>query len=97
MPSNLLFSSSTYADVVKNVLWAESVIKPCLKMVAYMMHGGKHAVDKVVEKIPLSDDTTNIQCAMIIVTSAIYIHNRVQFFFKENVRYPVWTRRDRFL
>jgi len=36
-------------------------------MVAYLMHGGKHAVDKA-EQIPLSDDTMNIQCTMIIVT-----------------------------
>jgi len=35
-------------------------------MVAYLMHGGKHTVDKAVEKIPLSDDTTNIQCTVAI-------------------------------
>ena len=32
---------------------AESVIKPCLKILANLLHGGKQAVDKA-EQIPLS-------------------------------------------
>ena len=42
----------------------ESVIKPCLKIVANLLCGGKQAVDKV-EQIALSNDTITAQSAMI--------------------------------
>ena len=43
---------------------AESVIKPCLKIVANLLHGGLNALEKVQE-IPLSNDTMTARSAMI--------------------------------
>ena len=43
---------------------AESVIKPCLKIVANLCHGGKQAADKV-EQVPLSNDTLTVRGSMI--------------------------------
>ena len=64
----LLFSSFQIAHVLmqqkKPYSEAESVIKPCLKIVANLCHGGKQAVDKV-EQIPLSNDTMSVRGSMI--------------------------------
>ena len=43
---------------------AESVIKPCLKITANLLHDGEQAVDKV-EQIPLSNDAISARSAMI--------------------------------
>ena len=70
----------------KNFCEAESVITLYLKIVASLLHGGKHAVDKVEQK-PWSNN--NIRCAMIIVTSAIY---SLKGEWKCSTRWQEWTK-----
>ena len=41
----------------------ESVIKPCLKIVANLLLGGKNALEKV-QQIPMSNDTMTVRSAM---------------------------------
>ncbi|XP_078256189.1 protein FAM200A-like [Rhinoraja longicauda] len=43
---------------------AEKVVRPCLKIVANLLHSGKQAVDKVVQ-IPLTNDTMKLRSTMI--------------------------------
>lgn len=43
---------------------AEKVVKPCLKIIAYLPHGRKQAVDKIVQ-IPLSNDTMKLRSTVI--------------------------------
>ena len=64
----LLESSFQIAHVLmqqkKPYTEAESVIKPCLKIVANLLHGGQNALEKV-QQIPLSNDTMTARSAMI--------------------------------
>ena len=64
----LLLSSFQIAHVLmqqkKPYTEAESVIKPCLKIVANLLHGGQNALEKV-QQIPLSNDTMTARSAMI--------------------------------
>jgi len=48
----------------------EPVIKPYLKMLANLLHGGKHAVDQV-EQIACPDNEHSMTA--IIVTSTMYL------------------------
>ena len=64
----LLLSSFEIAHVLmqqrKPYTEAESVIKPCLKIIANLLHGGKNALKKV-QQIPLSNDTMTVRSGMI--------------------------------
>ena len=64
----LLLSSFQIAHVLmqqrKPYTKAESVIKPSLKIVANLFHGGKNALEKL-QQIPLCNDTMKVRSAMI--------------------------------
>ena len=64
----LVISSLKIADVLmpqrKPFTLAESVVKPCLEIVAQEIHGGATAVTKV-QKLAFSDNTMQKRCSMI--------------------------------
>ena len=65
--NDLLLSSFQRAHVLmqqrKPSTEAESVIKPCLKIVANLLHGGKNGLEKV-QQIPLSNDKMTVRSGM---------------------------------
>ena len=56
----------------KPFISAESVVKPCLEIVAHEIHGGVTAVTKV-QKLALSDNTVQRRCSMIAASLIVIV------------------------
>ena len=61
----LLIASLQIANVPMQEKKAETVVKPCLKMIANLLQGGKKAVDKGAQ-IHLSNDTMKRRSTIIV-------------------------------
>jgi len=63
---------SACADVMKKTFCRLNLIKPCLKIVFNLLHGGKDVVDKV-EQIPGSNNEHSIYCDCCHISHAFII------------------------